>query len=153
MITPEKIITAMKTLLRAAHQSHEDEPYTDKVPQKFKRPSLFIEMVSAERTPITRWTMRNVEKYSVWCFAPIDDYGYSESSELRALQESVRAVFDKGYFAVDDRAVKVTGSSGVPQADYAQVILTVDYTELRQVPASEQAQHDTMQDVEMTFDR
>lgn len=151
MITPEKIVQAMKTLLCAAFPAHEDEPYTDKVPQDFKRPSLFIEFLGGSGTPITRATMANTEKYRVWCFAPIDDYGSSEASALRALQEDVRAVFDKGYIPVEDRAPKVKLSLDPPQGDYAIVNITVEYTELRRTDPSTLPQYDTMQDVKLNL--
>ncbi|HWQ59053.1 MAG TPA: hypothetical protein VN540_08525 [Clostridia bacterium] len=149
MITPEKIVQAIRTLLRAAHPAHEDEPYTDKVPQDFKRPSLFIESMGGESAPITRATMANTEKYRVWCFSPIDDYGHSEASALRALQESVRAVFDKGCIRVEGRAPRVKMSLDPPQADYAIVNIAMEYTELRRTDPAELPQYDTMQDVKL----
>lgn len=144
MITPNKIITTMRALLRAAHTGHQDEPYLDEVPQDFHRPSLLIEMVGADRVPTTRWTVRNTEKYRVICFATVDDYGYSNAAELRALQESVMAVFDGGSIPVDDRAPNVAANSATPQADYAVVNITISYDELRQAA---QPEHDLMEDV------
>jgi len=152
MITPETIVQTMKTLLRAAHPAHEDEPYTEMVPQNFKRPSLYIELVGADSAPITRTTMANTEKYRVWCFAPIDDYGFSEASALRALQESVRAVFDQGYIRVEDRAPKVKTALDPPQADHAVVNITVEYTELRRTDPSTLPQHETMETVDVQID-
>jgi hypothetical protein len=122
------------------------------VPQNFKRPSLYIEFVGADSAAITRMTMANTEKYRVWCFAPIDDYGFSEASALRALQESVRAVFDQGYIRVEGRAPKVKIALDTPQADHAVVNITVEYTELRRTDPSTLPQHETMEKVDVQID-
>lgn len=131
MVAPDGIIAALKGALAAA--CPDCKIYTDEVPQDFERPSLYIALISAVREPITRGTMQNTEMYRVYCFTPIDDYGYSASDELLALQNRVLVVLDAGFIRVDDRAVSVTATTAAqPQADYAAVNVSALYTGARQ---------------------
>lgn len=140
MVVPIKIISALKGVLQKACQC---TVYQDEVPQDFDRPSLYVALLSASREPITRGTMQNTERYTIYCFTPTDDYGYGDAAELMALQDRVVQVLDAGYIPVDDRAVTITAvSAQQPQADYAVVNIDAVYVEARQ---EQKKEYDLMQ--------
>lgn len=140
MITPDKILAALGAVLGAACPAC--KIYTDEVPQNFARPSLYVALTTSAREPITRGTMRSTERYAVYCFTPTDDYGYSAVADLLALQDRVLAALDAGFLCVDARAASITAAAAQPQADYAEVTVSVTYTEARQ---GDEKDYDLMQ--------
>lgn len=140
MITLEKVLGALGAALGAA--CPECKIYTDEVPQNFSRPSLYAALMTSAREPITRGTMRSTERYSVYCFTPTDDYGYSAVADLLALQGRVMAALDAGFLCVDARAALITAAAAQPQADYAEVTVSVTYTDARR---GEEEEYDLMQ--------
>lgn len=140
MITPGKVLAALGAVLGAA--CPECKIYPDEVPQNFVRPSLYAALMTSAREPITCGTMRVTERYVVYCFTPTDDYGYSAVVDLLALQDRVVTALDAGFLRVDSRAVSITSVAEQPQADYAEVSVSVTYTDARR---GEEEEYDLMQ--------
>lgn len=123
--------------------------YVNLSKQDFERPSFSIDYISSEgRTANTRYTKDITDYYTIRCFIETDEYHEQEALALMELQHDVVLLFDAGYIAVGDRAVKAIASTGGDNPGEAYVDLTVTYKDDSAEPRKE---HVPMEDIRINY--
>jgi len=128
-MTPLDILDGVQARLKTKWPEPETTYYTDYAPQNFKRPSFLTEVGPVVQDelgyPLVEFTM----EARITAFLPVDAYHHSHIPDLCKRMGEVMALFGGGYFPVGDRRPHVVGVKGDYGYDYAQVILSIQFTE------------------------
>jgi hypothetical protein len=129
MIKTSDILIAINKLLVKAYPAR--AVYINLCPEKFKRPSFYIEYVKNNKQDINCKTIQVTGYYSVTCFIETDGYSNSDAEALMAVQDDVISLFNPGYITVGDRNIKCKSSAGGMEAGASYVDVQFEYNDDR----------------------
>ncbi len=128
-MTPLDILDGVQAVLKTKWPERSARYYTEYAPQNFKRPAFLTEVGSVVQEelgdPLVGFTM----EARITAFLPVDAYHHSHIPDLCERMGEVMALFGGGYFPVGARRPHVVGVKGHYGYDYAQVVLSVQFTE------------------------
>lgn len=128
MITLQNIIDEVNLLLIAKYPKL--AVYINRVPEGFKRPSFFIELIDASSESMNKDMLLEKVFLRVMYFSQDDEYGVSDSIDKNMVLSNIVHTFRKGYIKIDDRALCVAVESGSVD-DEVIVDLRFEYIENR----------------------
>ncbi len=128
-MTPLDLLDGVQAHLKTKWPEPETTYYTDYAPQNFKRPSILTELENVVQDemgyPLVGFTM----EAKITAFLPVDAYHRSHIPDLSKRMGEIMSMFGRGYFPVGSRRPHVVGVKGNYGYDYAQVILSIQFTE------------------------
>ncbi len=128
MTTFNDIITAVKELF--AKKYPQETLYTNWTPADFERPSFLIENLNSSVSSFSAGTVKMQALCRITAFVEVDEYHNSQLEELNTRQYATLGLFAPGYLRVKDRALKVVKlEGGIAERDYAEVTVTLEWTE------------------------
>nr|WP_242659915.1 hypothetical protein [Desulfitobacterium hafniense] len=104
--------------------------YVDLPPEPLAHPSFMIELVTANRSPVSCRTVQETVYFTITCFDITDDEP-GNITNLLLTQQGVLDLFRAGHLTIQDRKISVTASPGGHNADQAYVDLQFEYFEDR----------------------
>lgn len=128
MITSIEIMTRLQQLLAESYPDH--SIYMEQYPEPSARPCFMLELVTADRFPVSCKTVQETVYLTITCFAVAEDDPASGSNPF-VTQQGVLELFRTGYLAVADRKISVQASPGGRNEDQAYVDLQFEYFEDR----------------------
>lgn len=128
-MTQRDILEAMKERLQSRWPEEECSYYTEYAPMGFRRPSFLVEMGKMTQEEGGGETTLFTAEGIITAFLPVDGYGHSHIPELCDREAEVMALFGGGRFPVGKRCPHVERIEGEHGWDYAQVRLSLSFTE------------------------
>lgn len=128
-MTPLDILEGIKTRLQTKWPELDMAYYEDYAPQGFQRPSFLVECGPVTQTEAGGSTTEFTAEATITAFLPVDPYHHSDRKALCQRMAEVMALFGGGWFPVGERAPHVDSIRGDYGWDYAEVILSISFSE------------------------
>lgn len=128
MVTQADIVAAVKSAIEKKYPA--EIVYENIVPNRFERPSFFVESTGISLTASTTETVTFRSSVRVTCFENVDEYHNSQLASLGIRQLAVMGLFAPLYIRVGSRALDVVKLTGTPGgADWTDVTVELEWDE------------------------
>ena len=124
---------ALMDAVKARVQEHwpGEEVYTNYLPKDFKRPSFALELQKEETADVNIALVRRTVTLLLTGFEAVDAYHDSSLEALNQRMEAACGLFARGYFPVEDRAIRVQTNRGTGAPDFIEVTLIFSWMDGR----------------------
>jgi hypothetical protein len=129
LITIQNIIDSINSIL--VEQYPTCTVYIQKVPEGFKRPSFFIQLITGDSKDCTATLTNENLIFQIVYFAPISDYYIEDELNQISIADIIKKVFKKGYVKVEDRAIKITNFQSTARDEEIYTTLELEYIDDR----------------------
>lgn len=136
MITTLAILNAINAKLHERYSG--SWVYRDNLPKDFVRPSFFIGPDTQTITGLNKYTLSVEQSFFVQYIDEVDKYDNASTDRMMQEADGVSRLFAGQALTVGDRCVLVTGVSSKNLQDYAEVTVTVGYTDSVAMPPQEE---------------
>ncbi|WP_313559723.1 phage tail terminator family protein [Ruminiclostridium cellobioparum] len=125
MITIEDIMDAINISLLSAFPEHSF--YIENIPQNFKRPSFYIQLISDTWEDSNRSTTKERSSFQIIYFGTQNAYGITGIAEKSSVYETVKSLFKNGYIPVKNQMIKLSEQGFRAELRENRVNFTVDF--------------------------
>lgn len=125
MITVEDIMDAINISLLAAFPEHSF--FIENIPQNFKRPSFYIQLISDTWEDSNRAATKERASFQIIYFGTQNAHGITGSAEKSSVYETVKGLFKNGFIRVKNQVVKLSEKGFRAELRQNEVNFTVDF--------------------------
>ena len=120
------IINTLLTLLASKFNL---KNYTENQGEGFDRPSFFIDFITDNKDILSQEVYEKDYQLQIVYFAPVDDYHNIDKDNQYSTYDALCKLFEKPYFLMGNRAVKITNFTGGPRDAEIYLTLTLSITD------------------------
>lgn len=125
MITIEDIMDAINISLLSAYPEHGF--FIENIPQNFKRPSFFIQLISDTWEDSNRAATKERASFQIIYFGTQNAHGITGTAEKLSVYETVKGLFKNGFILVKNQAVKLSEKGFGAELRENEINFTVDF--------------------------
>lgn len=97
----------------------------------FNRPSFFINYVNSNTVNLSKLVFNNLITIQIVYFAPLDDFKNVDSKNQWETFDTLKSIFDIGFFQVEDNFAKIINITGAPRSAEIYLNINLQITEQR----------------------
>ncbi len=127
MIT--EVTTAIRGLIA---QNFSNVPiYTSNQGEGFARPSYLVSLVTTDTKNMSKLVFNNLITIQIVYFAPLDDYKNVNVENQWATWDTLKSIFDVGFFTTVKGVAKIINITGAPRNGEIYLNINLQITEQR----------------------